>query len=161
MQNKQYFFLKTRVPKRGEGGRVRHLGKIPKEFRFLFWMSPLMPSIYIKNCLFLLSARIAGVVLHCISGVSGPSWKEGRRTCDNQNRPNYMVILYFGITAVSSRNIKREHLNGKMILTLFLHTIVNVSWFFGFLSNVGACWWYLVVTQHILVLVIGGFSSSC
>ena len=28
-------------------------------------------------------------------------------------------------TAVSSRNIKREHLNG--ILTLFLHTIVNLS----------------------------------
>ena len=33
----------------------------------------------------------------------------------------------FYITAVSSRNIKREHLNGKMILTLFLHTIVNLS----------------------------------
>ena len=30
-------------------------------------------------------------------------------------------------TAVSSRNIKREHLNGKMILTLFMHTIVNIS----------------------------------
>ena len=29
----------------------------------------------------------------------------------------------------------------------FLQPIVNISWFFGFLSNVGACWWYLVVTQ--------------
>ena len=48
-----------------------------------------------------------------------------------------------------------------MILTLFLHTIVNISWFFGFFSNVGACWWYLVVTQYILVMVIGGFSSTC
>ena len=28
----------------------------------------------------------------------------------------------------------------------FLQTIVNISRFFGFSSNVRVCWWYLVVT---------------
>ena len=49
-------------------------------------------------------------------------------------------------TAVSSRNIRWEYINGKTISTLFLQTIVNISWFFGFFSNIGVCWWYLVVT---------------
>ena len=49
-------------------------------------------------------------------------------------------------TAVSSRNIRWEQFNGKTISTLFLQTIVNISWFFRFSSNVGVCWWYLVIT---------------
>ena len=34
--NHTFFFLETGVPKRGGGGGVRHLGKIPKKSRF-FW----------------------------------------------------------------------------------------------------------------------------
>ena len=42
----------------------------------------------------------------------------------------------------------------------FLQTLVNISRFFGFSINLGVSWWYLVVTQLILVMVIGGLSST-
>ena len=42
MQNKPYFFFwKQGFPKGGEGGGVRHLGKIPKKSRFSFWVASL------------------------------------------------------------------------------------------------------------------------
>ena len=42
----------------------------------------------------------------------------------------------------------------------FLQTLVNISRFFGFSINLGVSWWYLVITQLILVMVIGGLSST-
>ena len=48
-----------------------------------------------------------------------------------------------------------ELLNGKRFFNTFLHRIINLSWLFWLYNERWVCWCYLVVTQKILVVVIG------
>ena len=64
------------------------------------------------------------------------------------------------ITAVWARNLEWELLNGKNAFNTFLHRIIDLSWLFRLYNECWICWWYLVVTQKILVVVIGHFHTS-
>ena len=48
----------------------------------------------------------------------------------------------------------------KNAFNTFLHRIIDLSWLFRLYNECWICWWYLVVTQKILVVVIGHFHTS-
>ena len=48
----------------------------------------------------------------------------------------------------------------KNAFNTVLHRIIDLSWLFWLYNECWICWWYLVVTQKILVVVIGHFHTS-
>ena len=105
MQNKPYFFFGNWFPKGGEGGGIRHLGKIPKKILFFGGGSIPYPGQ--------ISGNIQGVFWPCIRQYTGCFLAMHQAIWENIRQPwenNHADSAKYKISSKFSADLAKCHL---------------------------------------------------
>ena len=95
----------------------------------------------------------------------GPAWLHplcplGTHPHKNLESPKKSSGSPVALHSCLSEKFEMEAPQWKNALNTFLHRIIDLSWLFCLYNECLVCWWYIVVTHQILVVVIGHFHAT-